>query len=741
MKRYLPLIPALAVAFAAACDQPTMPSLSPDEGVLFGHDEVSDSWDGGPLRGAIWNTIRDGSIVDGTTVFDFKTDVYIKGGPQPNAPAFAAGLNDGIYVFQVTDPSGKELLSQSPAKCRMFQVAGGQIVHQVRPDEIPHELAGALSNTYDSNLSNGQSTWIDCHDPDPLNGQHSTGPHPQGGITIQLMPFLDTPNPGGVYKTWVTPAEVYIARGGGLDNVPGSNGVQSQVRVRGTTIGFVPDKGFGPPRSNIKTDNFKVEGVPPRIIVEKWDDVHQTGDIDLATDEKIVGWPVLVFEPVNGYDILHENFTPFAFNAVPGTTVKVCELDRDGWGFSFAQINGNSATTTSITHDDDSYICVEVEVGQSDTEILVAFGNFEFGTKSGLKFHDLNATGVQDEGDLGLQNWAIHLFKHDGTEYVFEEEALTVGAGGGYTFDNLGAGDYRVCEVLKEDWLQSLPHTTTTVPAGETLVTDCNAFDDANTTYGQYGYGFTVVSGASFSGNDFGNYQLVDVNGTKFRADPAGTLQGWEIHLILKGPPGVFDEAATTAANGTYSFTGLMPGTTFVVCEVMQDGWVQTAPGDEQGTVDCSQYNNLLQDGKVYGPRGYEFTPVSGTNIGNLDFTNEPTGSCTPGFWRNWTGEGSGGQQDAWIETGYTRDQIFDVVFGTNLFDADFTLFDAIQQGGGDLNRLARHGTAALLNAAHPYVGYPLTVAEVIAAVQAGNTDLLAGLNEDYDCPLGQDLW
>ena len=48
---------------------------------------------------------------------------------------------------------------------------------------------------------------------------------------------------------------------------------------------------------------------------------------------------------------------------------------------------------------------------------------------------------------------------------------------------------------------------------------------------------------------------------------------------------------------------------------------------------------------------------------------------------------------------------------------------------------MARHGTAALLNVLHPDVGYPLSEAEVIAAVQAMDADELAFFNE-LGCPI-----
>src|SRR5438046_6758042 len=76
--------------------------------------------------GAIFTTLADGSEVN-YNIYQAKEDVYLDGGPGPGAPQTAAGLDDGTYVFQVTDPSGKTLLSTDPAGCRQFTVSGGII--------------------------------------------------------------------------------------------------------------------------------------------------------------------------------------------------------------------------------------------------------------------------------------------------------------------------------------------------------------------------------------------------------------------------------------------------------------------------------------------------------------------------------------------------------------------------------------------------------------------------------------
>ena len=95
---------------------------------------------------------------------------------------------------------------------------------------------------------------------------------------------------------------------------------------------------------------------------------------------------------------------------------------------------------------------------------------------------------------------------------------------------------------------------------------------------------------------------------------------------------------------------------------------------------------------------------------------------CTPGFWKN--------HLEDWAGTVFSTGDDFDATFGVDLFDPDITLEMAVNAKGGGDNKLARHGTAALLSAAHPEVEYPISVSEVIALVQAGDADILVAFNE-----------
>lgn len=167
------------------------------------------------IAGAIFTTVFDGSEVN-FNIYPSKDAVYLDGGPGPGAPQGAAGLDDGTYVFQVTEPSGKTLLSTDLAKCRQFTVSAGIITGVVAVGGCEHHVG--------------------------LDIDH-------GAATVQLIPYLDTPNPGGEYKVWVVKVADFLAGCAALGVSNGLNVVDCG-RAAGNQHGFVP--------ANTKTDNFKV---------------------------------------------------------------------------------------------------------------------------------------------------------------------------------------------------------------------------------------------------------------------------------------------------------------------------------------------------------------------------------------------------------------------------------------------------------------------------------------------------
>jgi cysteine-rich repeat protein len=140
------------------------------------------------LSGALFTTTVDGSRVN-ANIYRAKTDVYLDGGPGNNAPAGAAALPAGDYYFQVTDPSGHVVLSQDALACRRVRITSDGVIDQ--------SYAGT-----------------GC--------QHATGTDVDqaslGAVTVQLMPYADTPNNGGEYKAWITPVADIGANGEFIHN-------------------------------------------------------------------------------------------------------------------------------------------------------------------------------------------------------------------------------------------------------------------------------------------------------------------------------------------------------------------------------------------------------------------------------------------------------------------------------------------------------------------------------------------
>jgi hypothetical protein len=192
------------------------------------------------VNGAIFTTIADGTTVNGN-IYDAKTDVYLNGGPQNQN---SAGLSpDGLYYFQVTDPSGVTLLSTDDIGCRTLQVTNGVVagpVPGVDHSNNPCEHAAGANN--------------------PANGS----------TTVQLSPYNDTPNPGGEYKVWIIPVNNY-----------------DPVNCAGN---------FGFCHASSKTDNFKIKAANAAYVtVCKFNDQDGDGIQDTTNnifDPFIAGWPV-----------------------------------------------------------------------------------------------------------------------------------------------------------------------------------------------------------------------------------------------------------------------------------------------------------------------------------------------------------------------------------------------------------------------------------------------------------------
>jgi hypothetical protein len=442
-----------------------------------------------------------------------------------------------------------------------------------------------------------------------------------------------------VYKAWIIPADRYIANSGDPNAIP------TPLKVKGKQVGFQPDPGFGPPRDQVKTDNFKVkEFFPPEITVRKFHDINGDGIWDpgepeigvnqcVDPDGEIVscavggGWPIDITEPTTVTNRYH---TPVLIVAEPPGAWRVCEVLLPGWAQSASYLDGGPVKPPVR--------CVDVNVaGTSGESHEVIFGDFMPGAKHGQKFIDLNGNGQRDAGegcptdphDVNYPGCVDVTVRLDGKDNLGNEVHLTTTTCGGsvpcpqgkpngsYWFTGLWPGTYKVTVVEPEGFECSFPSS-------------CH-------------YDFTLVSGQVEEGNDFGDFSRAEIHGLKFHdldgdgerrepgepgiPDVAIHLDGTDgvgnpVHLITHTCSGTLVPDCMGEETGSYWFTGLRPGT-YAISEEPPMGLSCSFP-------DPCRYTITLVSDQV----------ASGFDFGNMG----PCNGLTPGYWKNWRNHYSEGQ-------------------------------------------------------------------------------------------------
>ncbi len=253
---------------------------------------------------------------------------------------------------------------------------------------------------------------------------------------------------------------------------------------------------------------------------------------------------------------------------------------------------------------------------------------------------DTNGNGIQDGGEPGLNGVTVNLLDSSGNPVLDANlnprTTTTVTHGGNpgyYQFLGVPEGNYIIEFVTPSGYVFTTQNADSQGLAG-------GANSDASRTTGRSA-SFALAAGQESNVVDAGMYQPGVISGTVRRdttGDNLGDTAQSGVTVTLKdgsgndidsdpNTPGVQPTTTTTAANGTYSFTGLPPGN-YRVVQTVPGGF--TAIGDADG-------GNFTVIGNV--------TPiniVSGSNVTGRDFVNRAPGGIS-GFVRaDTTGDGNG---------------------------------------------------------------------------------------------------
>jgi hypothetical protein len=207
--------------------------------------------------------------------------------------------------------------------------------------------------------------------------------------------------------------------------------------------------------------------------------------------------------------------------------------------------------------------CYTLTSGETNNSVdagltpLASLGNFVW--------HDVNANGIQDNGEAGIPGATVNLLVNG-----VVVDTTTTNDDGLYSFTNLTPGvGYQVQFVTPDGFTESSP-----VDVGNDAL-DSDGLLTGVVTLAPGENNLTLDSGF-YNLASIGDKVFADNNGNGIQDDGEAGVAGVTVKLFtcVNGQPGTQVGAAIqTDANGNYSFTGLQPGD-YVVQFIALDGTV-----------------------------------------------------------------------------------------------------------------------------------------------------------------------
>ncbi len=212
-------------------------------------------------------------------------------------------------------------------------------------------------------------------------------------------------------------------------------------------------------------------------------------------------------------------------------------------------------------------------------------------------WQDLNANGLQDVGETGIVGVSVSLYSSTNVLVA----STTTGMGGTYSFTGLNPGSYYLLFTAPSGYLFTQ----------QDIGSNDNADSDTNST-GKTTL-FSLSAGQNDTSRDAGLYQTASVGDFVWEDKNANGIQDAGEQGIVGATVKLYSSAnvlvgtTTTGPGGTYSFSGLTPGSYYVTFTA-PSGYV-IAPAD-QGGDDSKDSDANASTGKTTT----NFTLTSGAN-------------------------------------------------------------------------------------------------------------------------------
>ncbi|WP_461205086.1 SdrD B-like domain-containing protein [Clostridium sp. DL1XJH146] len=547
---------------------------------------------------------------------------------------------DGYYLFGDLDPGSYKVQVENPSDNYKFSKPDqGTDVNDSDTDDpaITTDTTGTISPTstsdafflesgeYNPNLDFGMYlgqigdlVWDD-YDADGIKDSGEPG---IDGLTVKLLDTLGNPakdiDGNDIPSTTTANGGKYLFD----ELIPGNYIVEFD---KGDYDKYSDQNSSGSPNSDedhINTDSDADDSTP-------FDDIAQTGEINLAAGERDLYWDAGVYKFASLGDIVWNDLNANGIQdsvesgaagvivtlldgngdvvTTDGNGVAIAPVTTDGTGsYSFADLEPGDYKVRFTLPDDeykfsdsgegttstDSNVTDIVDlVGTTDTITLIS-GQYDDSIDAGIHraslgdfvWDDLDADGIQDSGEKGVNGATVELYKTSdlGTPFMTTTTSTNplTSKTGFYEFTDLESGDYMVKFIKPDDTYWVSP--------------DNEGADDTKDSDGDKDTGWTEIITLDKGERDItwdygiyipaklGDYVWDDLNGDGIQDVGESGINGATVKLFK----GDVEIASTITADdgsgnaGYYKFIDLVPGEDYKVDFEMPAGYDKASSAD-----------------------------------------------------------------------------------------------------------------------------------------------------------------
>jgi archaellum component FlaF (FlaF/FlaG flagellin family) len=364
------------------------------------------------------------------------------------------------------------------------------------------------------------------------------------------------------------------------------------------------------------------------ITISIFADANQDGNPDSPNNP--------IATTVSATNFSNETQGNYGFSVPPGNYVLVAS---DLSGYSITRRNQGNDPAINSDYEPANARTATINLVANGNRADIDLGLYRFASISGIAFNDVNADGIAQAGENGLNNVIVNLYKDlnsDGNPDNINEIVATTttaplnGNAGRYSFQNLAPCPY----VLQ--FKPGVGFSPTIKDAGSNDNVDSDIVAESGITMTvvlQSGQNISNIYAGYVAGTAVGDFVWNDADGDGVK-DPSETgVNGITVRLFNSSGTLISNTVTVshpeTAAAGYYKFTDLSPGNYYIQL-VLNNNLVSTIPnaiGDEEIDSDITDAN---------GPNtSSTFTLTTGQVICDLDAGIYTGGSISGLIWQD----------------------------------------------------------------------------------------------------------